>query len=255
MLFPATERRIKEVVSLSRKKGRDQLNSYMIEGVRALEAAMDAGVELVDLFASKEALSDDRVENLLFRFTGRSHKVSEREMGRISDMITSPGILGVAHIPSESTDCLLCKGKILVLDGVQDPGNVGTLIRTAAWFGVEAVVGGLDTADFYAPKTVRAAMGGIWDVMLERVDFLEGFVGTCKRNGADIRYADMDGPAVRDWQPREHSILIIGSEAHGVSRGVRSMADGAVSIESGGANLAVQSLNAAVAGGILMSHW
>ena len=70
-----------------------------------------------------------------------------------------------------------------MLDGVSDPGNVGTLIRTAAWFGVNAIVAGPGTADFFAPKTVRSTMGGMWSMVLEKVSHLPGFIATNVRAG------------------------------------------------------------------------
>jgi len=252
---PASERRIKQVASLSRKKGRDQLNSFLIEGIRSLHSATVAGADIVDIFVEEGAMTGYRSEKLEESFVDRTYSVSARDMNKMADTTTSPGILAVAKIPEPKTDCILCYPKVLVLDGVQDPGNVGTLVRTAAWFGVDSVVAGPGTADFYAPKTVRSAMGGIWDLQLERVETLGGFLETCRRNDVDIRYADMQGTPVQDWEAPENSILIIGSEAHGVSEEVRSKADGAVSIAPAGSETAVESLNAAIAGGIIMSHW
>ena len=255
MLPSASERRIKQVASLSRRKGRDLLGSFLIEGARSLHSAILAGADLVDIFIEDGVSTGSGLEGLIESRDGSIFSVSEREMKKMSDTSSSSGILAVAKIPEPSTDCILCKGKTLLLDGVQDPGNVGTLIRTAAWFGVDAVMAGPGTADFYAPKTVRSAMGGIWDVQLERIEFIEGFLDTCLRNDVDIRIADMHGTPVSEWNAPEHSILIIGSEAHGVSEAARKKSNGAISIAAAEGMRAVESLNAAVAGGILMAGW
>ena len=165
------------------------------------------------------------------------------------------GVLALASMPTPTLKCIACMSKVLVLDGVQDPGNVGTLIRTAAWFGIEAVVAGPGTADYFAPKTVRATMGGLWDVILERVEHLSGFLATNVRAGVDVRVADMAGVSIEDWKPKGQSMIVIGSEAHGISEDVRTAALGAVTITGMDQSKAVESLNAGVAGSILMSHW
>jgi len=255
MLASASENYIKQVTSLSRRKGRDLHNSFLIEGARSLQSAIQGGADLVAIFVEDEAMTDFKLSQLVETYAGKVYAASSREMKKMSDTSTSSGILAVAKIPEPSTDCILCKGKTLVLDGVQDPGNVGTLIRTAAWFGIDAVMATPGTADFYSPKTVRSAMGGIWDVQLERIDYLDGFLDTCIRNEVDIRFADMQGTPVSEWKAPKHSILIIGSEAHGVSEGARAKAHGPISILPAEGKRAVESLNAAVAGGILMSHW
>jgi len=129
------------------------------------------------------------------------------------------------------------------------------LIRTAAWLGVDGVAIGPESADPFAPKVVRSTMGGIWDVRIERRRDVAEWVRRVLQEGASVWVADMDGVDVSSWEVDSPSVLVIGSEAHGVSDAVRRLATGAVSIPGAAGRKGVESLNAAVAGGIIMSHW
>lgn len=240
---------------MKRKKGRVEQNAYIIEGLRLVESALTAGAPLLEIFATPDLIEDARLTRALGQAGKQAALVSNKVMAKMSDTSTPSGVLAVASLPPPTEKCISCLSKVLVLDAVQDPGNVGALIRSATWFGIEAVVAGPGTADFYAPKTVRASMGGMWDVILEQVDYLPGFIATNVRAGVEVKYADMAGMPVTKWAPSANTMLVIGSEAHGVSEDVRSVCSGLVTIPGNDQARAVESLNAAVAGSILMSHW
>lgn len=216
-------------------------------------AARDAGASIDHIFVSPSLIVPEGEQPRL-DLIAPVFEVSETEMKRLSDVSTPPGILAVARIP-ESFDPDPWPERMLLLDGVQDPGNVGTLIRTAAWLGIECVGIGPGTADPYAPKVVRSTMGGLWDAQIVRIPDLDSWMARAAASGAAIWVTDMNGTSVPDWQPSTPSVLVIGSEAHGVSDAVRRNASGTVSIPAGSANRVVESLNAAVAGAIIMSCW
>jgi TrmH family RNA methyltransferase len=244
-----TERRRKEIARLARKKHRDETGECIIEGIRSVDAAIDAGADIHDL-----VVADSLEIPARWMRPGAVPvtRTDERTLMKLTDTTTSPGVLAVVGIPAFGPEALANARRILLLDGVQDPGNVGTLIRTAAWFGVDAVVAGLGTADFWSPKTLRATMGGVWEIPLLTVhsvaEALHGW-------GAAVFVADMEGTPVDEWMVPERSVLVLGSEAHGVSPAVRSLATGAVSIPRRGRSRGVESLNVAVAGGILIAAW
>ncbi|NQV73226.1 RNA methyltransferase, partial [bacterium] len=230
MPLPPTERHIKEIVSLKRKKGRDEHGMYLVEGLRSLESALLAGAPIQAVYLTPSQAEDRQTQQVLARAAMEWAVVPDKVMAKMSDTSSPSGVLALASMPTPTLKCIACMSKVLVLDGVQDPGNVGTLIRTAAWFGIEAVVAGPGTADYFAPKTVRATMGGLWDVVLERVEHLSGFVATNVRAGVDVRVADMAGVSIEEWKPAGPSMIVIGSEAHGISEDVRTAALGAVTI-------------------------
>ena len=253
------QRRLKEICSLAHRKYRDRYGETIVEGVRAVEAALDAGAELHTLLVSESAQG-----RLAERFPipqDRVYVVSERDMRTVSAVETSQGVLAVAGIRRAAPDTLTSMQRVVLLDGVSDPGNAGVIIRTAAWFGVEAVVTAPDSVDTYHPKVVRASMGGVWDIEHVETPDPAGMLEELTARGFTVYGADLEGVPVDDWTPALPSVLVLGSEAHGISRDVRERIADRVLIpgrahrdEKPGAQ-GVESLNAAVAAGILMHAW
>lgn len=138
--------------------------------------------------------------------------------------------------------------RVLVLDDVQDPDNVGALIRSAAAFGFMHIILSLQSADLYNEKTIRASKGALFDVFVERKPLIET-LKKFKEEGYQIIYAD----AHDEGKPskKEKTVLILGNEGHGISQEVKDLADGAIHIETKN----VESLNVSVAGAILMYEW
>ena len=167
-----SNRRRKEVNALTRRSVRKEVGQTLVEGVRSLDAALAAGAPLVDLVVAESAHTDPAVQALCDRATVPVYVVPDAELAKLSDVQTSQGILGVVetrYVPEKKlVGDLVPTSTVLALDGVQDPGNVGTVLRTAAWFGAECVVAGSGTAGLYGPKVMRAAMGGHWDLKLAR---------------------------------------------------------------------------------------
>lgn len=251
-----TARQLKDAAGLHRRKNRDASGCFLVEGWRSVSAAIDADAEVVHVFRSPSLVvpeSDSMAR--LDRVT--VFEISDPEMARLSDVKTAPGVAAVVRMPESATkaNTRATVDRTMYLDGVQDPGNVGTLIRTAAWLGIGAVLIGPESADPWSPKVTRASMGGIWNVHIERVKDEVAWLDDVLAGGSSVWFADMIGEDVGDWKPTNPSVLVIGSEAHGVSDAVRQRATGAVSIPGPGSGNGVESLNAAVAGGIIMSHW
>ena len=248
-----TARQLKDAALLARRKGREATGQFLVEGWRSVMSAVDAGASIEHIFVSPSlVIPDDGARRLAA--CGTVLEISDREMKKLSDVSTPPGILAVVRQP-EARVLDPWPARVLLLDGVQDPGNVGTLIRTAAWLGVDAVAFGPGTADPFAPKVVRSTMGGLWDVAMTRVDDLAAWLDSASRHRAQVWVTDMTGTSLGDWRPSTPSILVIGSEAHGVSDAVRRAATGTITIEGAAGPKAVESLNAAIAGAIVMSHW
>lgn len=227
----------------------------LVEGVRSVEAAVEGGARLVQVIVSEDVRHEPRIRALLGRLDVPIHVLTPREVDALSDVQASQGVLAVARLQrtseAELTDC----ATVLALDGVQDPGNVGAVLRTAAWFGAQAVLAGPGTADFFGPKTVRAAMGGLWDVRLAQTSDLTEALWRLRTSGFSLYGADLGGTPVRHWQPRSPSVLVLGSEAHGLSPDVRALLEERVSIQGAEGRRGAESLNVAVAAGILMYRW
>jgi TrmH family RNA methyltransferase len=141
-----------------------------------------------------------------------------------------------------------------VLNGVQDPGNVGTLVRTAAWFGFDAVLADRDSADFFAPKTVRSTMGGVFDLPLGRFDDLPAALAELAAEGREVVGAALGGSPVASWRPARQLALVLGSEGNGLAAQVEAALTVRVEIPGSPQRRGTESLNVSVAGGILMAQ-
>lgn len=254
-----SNRRRKEINSLTRRKYRKQLGQTLIEGVRAVESALAAGAPITEIIVAEEDQNSPRVQSCCARASVPVYVLPAEEVGRLSDVQTSQGVLAVVETVYTSEEALVeglgPAATVLALDGVQDPGNVGTILRTAAWFGADAVVAGAGTAGLYGPKVMRAAMGGHWDLRLVRTDALAALLGRLRAAGARCYGADLQGVRVGAWRPTTPSVLVLGSEAHGISEAVRAEVDEAVAIPGSPRREGAESLNVAVAAGILIYEW
>ncbi len=254
-----SRRRLKEIRSLAHRKYRDRYGETIVEGARAVEAALDAGAELRALLVTESAQS--RFADRFRILEDRVYVVSERDMRTVSAVETSQGVLAVAGVRRAPPETLASMQRVVLLDGVSDPGNAGAIIRTASWFGVEAVVTAPDSADAYHPKAVRASMGGVWDVAHVETPDPAGMLADLATRGFTVYGADLQGTPVDTWTPALPSALALGSEAHGISRNVRERITERVLIPGRACKAAkpgshgVESLNAAVAAGILLHAW
>ena len=251
-----TRRHLKDLATLNRRRHRDRLGLCLVEGVRSVESAAEADAPLVEVLVTAEASADERVVALLDRAPVPAHTVPAADLARIADTASTQGVLAVARIERAAVEDLT--GPVVALDGVQDPGNVGALLRSAAWFGVRGVLVGPGTADPFGPKAVRASMGGLWDLHIASSDDLAADLVRLKARGLPVYGADLDGEPARAWTPTEKAVLVLGSEAHGLSDEVGAVLDGRVRIGApnvGGGRRGVESLNVAVAAGILLHRW
>ena len=247
-----TRQQLKDLAQLSRARARREQGRFLVEGLRSVEAAVAAGAPLDAVLVSPEAAGADRVGRLVEASPVAVSTVAARDLERIGDARTSQGVVAVSRsVVGDGAGPLAAP--LLLLDGVQDPGNVGALVRTAAWFGVRAVVADADTADVESPKAVRASMGGIWGVSLARVPDLAPVLDRLTEAGVEVWGADLGGAPVADWSPGPGSALVMGSEGHGISGPVAERLGGRVHVPGGGRG--VESLNVVVAGGILLHRW
>lgn len=244
-----TNDKVKFARSLARKKERMAAQQLLLEGTRLVQEASNAGFAPTVVFYERAAFrSDARLRQLVVGFQRGIdvHEVSEPVMRALSDTETPQGIAAIVSLPQlpiPSDPKLL-----LVVDRLRDPGNLGTILRTAWAANVAAVLLAPETADAFNPKVVRAAMGAHfhvptaslgWDKIAERLASIPRvYLGDSE--GA-LNYADAD------WTPP--CALIVGGEAEGVSEPARALARGTISIPMPGH---AESLNAAVATGILL---
>ena len=259
MPTPLPTRRRKAVAALTRRRGRQRHDRTLIEGPRALRAALDAEAPLVEAVVTPDARDTPTIQALLERLSVPVYETDSDTMATLADVATPQGLVAVAERrlldPETVSEQIGDAGTVLLLDGVQDPGNVGTLLRTAAWFGAEAVVAGPGTAGLYGPKVMRAGAGSHWALRLARTEAPGPFLDRLRRHGAALYGADLQGTRADAWRPGRPSALVVGSEAHGLSAAVLDRLDLTVSLPGAPNRPAAESLNVAVAGGILLYEW
>jgi len=182
-----------------------------------------------------------------------SAKWFQKEMASISTLSSPSEVLAVVRIPEiELTSVNLANSQVIALDDIKDPGNLGTIIRNADWFGIKSIIVSPETVDEFNPKVVQSTMGSLFRVHVYRTE-LPTLLLELKDQGAAVFSAEMSGETSSILESHGGpGVLIIGSESHGVSKEVSSIADKKVSI-SGMGN--AESLNAAVATGILLYSW
>lgn len=237
--------RLQFLRSLRLKKVRSREGLFLAEGCNVVEEAVARG-RARELFLGEEALQLPRARDLAARGIP-VHRLSPREVEQLAETRTPAGVFALVEDP-----CRPLAGAefppravALVAAGVADPGNLGTLIRTAAALGAAAVVAARGTVEPTNPKAVRATAGALF-----RVPVLLGEVGDLKAMGFSVFVADARGTPVSAWNARPARLaLAVGNEPRGVDAAVRSLADGAVGIPLEGG---VESLNVAVAAGILL---
>lgn len=228
--------RAKFIQQLSQKKHRTQHELFVVEGHKSIEEFIQAGYEPKELYVTADNL-----------FKGyNALNVTPQQIKAASHLKNPSNALAVFSIPNSSepneTDF------ILALDGIQDPGNMGTLVRLCDWFGVKNLVCSHDTVDCYNPKVVRATMGSLARVEVHYVDLPFWLAG--QKDGV-ILGASMTGDNIYTTSLPKRSILVIGNEGQGLTDSVTDLLHKEVSIPSYGK---AESLNAAMAAGILIAE-
>lgn len=257
--MPLTRAESKKIKTLHSRKGRRQTGLFLGEGIRLLEEAARFNRKPERLIFSP-ALASDRGEKLVSRFRRMNvpiNEISAGEMGKLSEAESSQGILGVFETPTTDLNELYHPPmrSLLVCDGLSDPGNLGTLFRSALAFAVDLVVLTSHTAEPFAPKVVRSSVGAVFGLAIARAtaEELESFMVAHKFK---LTVSDLQGTDEFGKIPARtltgNMMLAVGSEAAGVSDNLANLAAYRVKINH---QEVVESLNSAVAGSILLNEW
>ena len=244
-----SDARAKRIARLHRRKSRRREGLVLVEGPRAVRAALDAGVDPRFAVISPRLFDVDPglAERLLL--ATEVVQVTAAEMGPLADTEAPQGVLMVVAEPGDTWfDDIGSEARLVILDGVQDPGNVGTLARSAAAFAMDGIVLLDGTADAWSPKSIRASAGALFSCpVAQRTD--EDALSQMARAGLSLLVADADGDPVGRPPRGGGWALVVGSEGRGVRESVRAAAARAVGIPMPGRT---ESLNAGVAGSILL---
>jgi TrmH family RNA methyltransferase len=232
-----SKNRIRFINSLSQKKQRIENNRFIIEGEKMVHEAIQW---IPDLIETIYTTSD--FELPISNHSVLIEEVSLKELKEISTLTTPNKALAICKIPEPKT---IVSQLIICLDGVQDPGNMGTILRLADWFGIKDIVCSKNTVDCYNPKVLQATMGGIFRVNVHYVDLNEYLSNT----DLPIYGALLDGENVFQNNYERKGIIVLGNEGNGISEEIKKHVQHAITIPRFGE---AESLNVATAGAIIL---
>ena len=237
-----TKNQIKYIRGLSLKKNRMKNQCFIVEGEKSLSELLDSSFETVELFALKDWI------NKYKEVSEKVQAVSSKELERISNLKSPNKVLAVVKMRKQET----IQKKLavtLVLDDINDPGNLGTIIRMCDWFGVKQIVCSENTVDIYNPKVVQATMGSLFRVNVLYVNLVKYL----SKVNAPIYGSYMKGENIKNTNSERNSHLVMGNEANGISQEVSKFITDRVAIKNIGGT--TESLNVAVATSILLHEF
>ncbi len=231
---------LKLVRSLHQKKYRDAEGLFLVQGPKLVAELLASQWPVRRIYATAEMADRMHLRDALV--------LPPHELERLGTLESGNAVVAVAERPPASPVAPLGTGElVLALDGIADPGNLGTVLRIADWFGVRQVLCDRGSVEAFGPKCVQASMGAIFRVTVHYVDLLVE-LDRLRAEGATLYLASMEGRNVFEEPLKRPAVLVLGSESHGVSAEVRGLQARTIAIpRSGGA----ESLNVAVAGAAL----
>ena len=235
-----SKNQVKLIQKLHYKKYRNELNLFIVEGKKSINEFLQAGYT-PQLLIATEAFTTNVPQHLITL-------VSKDELRKVSTLQNPDEGLAVFEQPKHKG--ILQEGVIVALDNVQDPGNLGTIIRLCDWFGVETLLCNIQTVDCYNPKVVQATMGSLTRVAVHYLD-LAAFLTT---TALPVYTMDLEGENLYTATFPKDCILILGNEANGISAEVRALSNEVITIPRFSKHQRTESLNVAMAGAIILSE-
>ena len=231
---------LKFIRSLKNKKYRVSEKCFLVEGSKNVLELLDSNFKIRWVVGTKEFrnVNDRNLEGADFK------EIPKSDLSAISTLKTNDSALAVVQCKEFVLEDIDLSGVIYGLDGISDPGNLGTIIRTLDWFGVDQIVCSKDSVEFYNPKVIAATMGSFTRVKIVYTDL----VPFLKSSEVSTVGADLTGMDLVQWQPSKPLIVVMGSESHGISQEVKKCLGSLISIKGTGK---AESLNVGVATGII----
>lgn len=230
---------LKLITSLSQKKYRHKYKLFIVEGIKVVQEFLNSSYELEILFSTECS----------FSYLDSFIEVSEQELKKISSLKTPNKVIALFKIPVEKNSSP--SGLIVALDAINDPGNLGTIIRLCDWFGVDQLLCSKETVDCYNTKVVQSSMGSLTRVAISYIDLKEYLTSV----SIPVFIADMDGDNIYEMKPPTSAVLVMGNEANGISNSIKQIVSTKITIPRYGNSQLTESLNVATATAILLSEF
>lgn len=232
---------IKLITGLAQKKNRTKYGLFVVEGIKGISEILNSNLELDSLFTTQP----------IFRAPPtKTHEITPTELKKISGLTTPQTGLAIFKIPPAKAPSF--SGLMLALDGIRDPGNLGTIIRLCDWFGIVDLICSPDTVDCYNPKVVQASMGSITRVNISYLPLDELI-----KNAGEVPVLGtfLEGENIYTNKIPSKCIMIMGNEANGISEDLEKMLTQKINIPQFGNSSKTESLNVATATAILLSEF
>lgn len=234
-----SKEKIKHIRSLQRKKHRDIHQQFVIEGAKMIKEAIDHAPESIIEVYGTSPLPFKLPNSIPF------HEINSKELSQLSSLKTpQPQIALCTYLPRPTHR----PNFLIALDTIQDPGNFGTILRLASWFGVKHIMASKETVDLYNPKVVQASMGAIFNVSVEYVDLKAALLDI----PLPIYGALLNGENIYEKEVKKKGVLLMGNEGKGISQEIQPLITDAITIPQFGKG---ESLNVAMATAVLLSEF
>ena len=247
-----TRNKISFLVSLQKKKVRDENLLYIVEGDKLVREYISAGMPVRSVIAKPEFLN-----SLSGDITGKieMEAVSYEELKKISTLKTPHNALALVEMPNQEPNAKkILKDWCLALDCIQDPGNLGTIIRTSGWFGIKNIICSVDCVDVYNPKVIQASMGALIQVKIFQ-QVLSDFLKEAREKGIQVYGTLLNGESIYNSPFDKKGIILIGNESKGISDSLMPFITEKIMIPRfGEIKPGIDSLNAAIATSIVLSQ-
>jgi TrmH family RNA methyltransferase len=219
-----SKQQIKHIRSLQQKKYRNDLNLFVIEGLKmVLEAIHQIPQDIEFICLTSKYI--DQVRNVITLQSIKILEISSGEFLKISSLTTPQEVLAVIKKPKTTIPSKQINNNCLALDGIRDPGNLGTIIRLADWFGIEQIICSTDTVDCYNPKVVQASMGAILRVKIFYTELSHWITEHKSTNETSIYCTALNGENLYDSTLNKPAIVVLGNEANGITEEVLRLSD------------------------------
>lgn len=245
---------IKHIIKLKEKKYRKEYNEYIIEGAKIVQEAIQEKAKIKQIIISENAINTDLIQNHLKEELQKIDyiQVPSKIFKLISEVEKPQGILAIIEKEKQEENIDVNQDIILALDDLQDPGNLGTIIRTADSVGLKQILISKGTTEAYNPKVIRSTMGAIFRVKIIECENLKETLKRLQKNNFKIMVTDLNtDKSIYDIKLQK-KVIIIGNEANGVSEEIKNIADTRAIIPMFGKT---ESLNASIATGVILYEY
>lgn len=246
-----TNNRIKFIKSLEYKKIRKESGCFIVEGEKMVDELIHSRFEVEEIFALQSYIDKMPRNTRNICIT----PISQKDLERISLLKTPNQVVAIAHIPeTENNTLILQKGLSIALENVQDPGNMGTIVRTAAWFGINNIYCSPDTVDVYSPKVIQSTMGAVFKVNVVYCD-LQVLAKEASAKKIALYGTRLDGENMYSAALPANAIIVMGNESKGMSEKLSGLMSKNIKIPSYATNYEMESLNVSIATAIVCAEF